>query len=95
MPRPEDGFVLVVRVWLHDGVPVARLLAHPPNGPAVDEGTTVAGTEEIVTTVQRWVRDLVTDTLGGAPHPPPGSRRVDGSADLPGDDPPAVGPSES
>lgn len=67
MPRSEEGSVLVVRLWFHDGVPVARLLAHPPAGPATGEGTTVAGAEKIIAAMERWVTDLVAGTLGGDP----------------------------
>jgi hypothetical protein len=71
MPSPERGFVLVLRVWFHDGVPVARILADPDPDPGRDPGppadpgagppsdsTTVAGREAIVTAVRDWVTDL-------------------------------------
>lgn len=58
--------MLVVRVWLHGGIPVARLLSHPPSGPPSDDGTTAAGTAGIVAAMERWVTDLVAGTHGGA-----------------------------
>lgn len=68
MPSPEQGFVLVVRVWFHDGVPVARILADPVPSPPADAGsagppsdsTTVAGREAIVAAVSDWVAGLDT-----------------------------------
>ena len=64
MPSPEQGFVLVVRVWFHDGVPVARILTDP--GPPAMAGsaeppadsTTVAGREAFVAAVDVWVAGL-------------------------------------
>jgi len=67
MPSPEQGHVLVVRVWFHDGVPVARILADPRPGRATAEGsaaeppedsTTVAGNEAIIAAVSDWVTGL-------------------------------------
>lgn len=64
MPHSEDSFVLVARVWLHDGVPVARLLIYPPASPQLRYGTTVAGGTEITATIERLVTDLVFGTFG-------------------------------
>jgi hypothetical protein len=64
MSPGEDGFVLVVRVWLHDGVPVARLMALPPSGPSPYEATAVAGLAEIIAVIERWVTDLVSGAAG-------------------------------
>ena len=53
MSSSEAGAVLVVRVWFHDGVPVARLLPQPEDGT-----TTVAGTEPIIEAVTAWLREV-------------------------------------
>jgi hypothetical protein len=60
MPSPEQGYVLIVRVWFHDGVPVARLLTHPAGQPPVDDEPepVVAGSDGIVAAVTTWLTNL-------------------------------------
>jgi hypothetical protein len=63
MSRTEDNYILVIRVWLHDGVPVARLLALPSADSPSEESTTVAGIDQILAMIERWVTDRVSKAV--------------------------------
>jgi hypothetical protein len=69
MSRTEDSYVyvLVIRLWLHDGVPVARLLALPSTDSPPEESTIVAGTDRILATIERWMTDRVSKADKGDP----------------------------